>query len=464
MHVSWTHPLDSNVPADSVDMSVKIRNPSQINRDSEGRDAYSAPGSVSKHASGGEYIPAYHSSGRRNQEVQPEAGDVNDAELDSRIAGRYERAYMNYTFDDMGKNISPVNVARSPAPVKMNNLFDDTPVSPRSTTTPRAPTTSRLKSTTGTSAATPVQELGPQAWDDPDEVDHSAVVNRPRGNVPESVRDKAIMIWESELKRLIESKNSVDAMYRPAPSEGLVKCYVKRVKSFFGHHPSFQLHLENGDVFLLAARRRKKSKVSSYVVSLDPEDTHRESANCIAKLKANFVGTEYMLWGRGADSMIKKGFSREEVAINFKQTALTTKGGPRTLYMAVPVPEVNWQPTQSDGSDSLVNCLELARTRELPPFLEKKLVLLANKPPEWDDNLRAFTLDFGGRVKEASVKNLQLVHWDHNTDRKGADVVIQFGKISEDMYAMDFSYPLNVQTAFAVALASIDTKLVHALG
>lgn len=36
-----------------------------------------------------------------------------------------------------------------------------------------------------------------------------------------------------------------------------------------------QVHLENGDIFLLAARRRKKSKVSSYVVSKDLEDLHR---------------------------------------------------------------------------------------------------------------------------------------------------------------------------------------------
>jgi hypothetical protein len=37
----------------------------------------------------------------------------------------------------------------------------------------------------------------------------------------------------------------------------------------------------------------------------------------------------------------------------------------------------------------------------------------------------AFTLDFHGRVKEASVKNFQLVHWDHNTDRRGADLMLQ---------------------------------------
>ncbi len=75
----------------------------------------------------------------------------------------------------------------------------------------------------------------------------------------------------------------------------------------------------------------------------------------------------------------------------------------------------------------------------------------------------AYTLDFKGRVKEASVKNFQLVHWDHNADRRGGEVMLQFGKIEDDLYALDFTYPMNVEVAFAVALASIDTKLCYSL-
>ena len=64
----------------------------------------------------------------------------------------------------------------------------------------------------------------------------------------------------------------------------------------------------------------------------------------------------------------------------------------------------------------------------------------------------AYTLDFKGRVKEASVKNFQLVMWDHNTDKRSGEVLLQFGKIEDDLYALDFMYPLNVEVAFAVAI------------
>ena len=35
--------------------------------------------------------------------------------------------------------------------------------------------------------------------------------------------------------------------------------------------------------------------------------------------------------------------------------------------------------------------------------------MLRNRPPRWNDALGAYCLNFGGRVTQASVKNLQLV-------------------------------------------------------
>ena len=131
------------------------------------------------------------------------------------------------------------------------------------------------------------------------------------------------------------------------------------------------------------------------------------------------------------------------------------------MHVMLPLPEIGWQPSSPDGSDSLSNSLELAKRRELPPFLERKVAVMCTKQPEYDESLKAYTLDFNGRVKEASVKNFQLVAWDHTTDRKGGDLLLQFGKMSDDTFALDFAYPLSIHTAFAIALASIDTKLCY---
>ena len=112
------------------------------------------------------------------------------------------------------------------------------------------------------------------------------------------------------------------------------------------------------------------------------------------QLKANFLGTEYMLWGRTPDKSVRKGYAAEKLCINFKQTALNTTGGPRTMYVVLPMPDSGWQPTEVNGKDSLSNSLELARHRELPPYLERKMAMMCTKPPEYDESIKGV----GGEV------------------------------------------------------------------
>eukprot|EP00195_Chlamydomonas_chlamydogama_P011442 CAMPEP_0202901248 /NCGR_PEP_ID=MMETSP1392-20130828/14147_1 /ASSEMBLY_ACC=CAM_ASM_000868 /TAXON_ID=225041 /ORGANISM="Chlamydomonas chlamydogama, Strain SAG 11-48b" /LENGTH=473 /DNA_ID=CAMNT_0049587785 /DNA_START=24 /DNA_END=1445 /DNA_ORIENTATION=+ len=441
------------------------------------QEYYINTGSKSMISHGHDYIPAFKgSAGRRNvtDAFNNEAAQLQDAELDLRTIGKFDKVFGNAAFEDASPSPSP----KQPGAIKMNNLFEDPSARERSVdqrnrkNSPDRDNTPD-KATRGPSItnifrrgqADRNQQQGTvvEAFHSEEEDNGGLVVARPRGALQTSILGKSVAAWETELKHMIASSNRDEAVHRPAPSEGLVRCYVKRVKNFFGTHCSFQMHLDNGDVFLLAARRRKKSKVSSYVISQDLEDLKRDTDNCLAKLKANFVGTEYMLWGKSDDRKQKKGYAAEQLCINFKQTALSTSGGPRAMFVVLPLPDLEWQPSSPDGTDSLSNALEMARRKELPPYLEKNLAMLSTKPPEYDEALKAYTLDFKGRVKEASVKNFQLVHWDHNTDRKGADLVLQFGKIEEDLYALDFAYPLNVETAFSIALASIDTKLCYAI-
>lgn len=154
------------------------------------------------------------------------------------------------------------------------------------------------------------------------------------------------------MKALLSTGRREDAVRIPAPPGCMVRCCIRRSKKFFSSNCCFELSLESPGssvpTFLLASRKRKKSKTSSYVLSLSVDDLKRDTPACMAKLKANFVGTEYTLWGRvGGDveivststsvqsnedeSQAKKGYGREELCINFKQTALSSKGGPRTM-------------------------------------------------------------------------------------------------------------------------------------
>jgi hypothetical protein len=52
---------------------------------------------------------------------------------------------------------------------------------------------------------------------------------------------------------------------------------------------------------------------------------------------------------------------------------------------------------------------KFAEGEELSSLTEPTVVNCKNKEPRWNDRLQSFALNFGGRVKQASIKNFILV-------------------------------------------------------
>jgi len=68
--------------------------------------------------------------------------------------------------------------------------------------------------------------------------------------------------------------------------------------------------------------------------------------------------------------------------------------------------------------------------------------------------VQAFVLNFNGRVDKPSVKNFQLV--EESDDEL---IYLQFGRVGEDSFNMDFQYPLSPLQAFGICLSSFDYKI-----
>jgi hypothetical protein len=65
-------------------------------------------------------------------------------------------------------------------------------------------------------------------------------------------------------------------------------------------------------------------------------------------------------------------------------------------------------------------------------------------------------------VTVASVKNFQLVattDTSHPDSVDDAEIVLQFGKVGDDIFTMDYRQPLSAFQAFAICLSSFGTKL-----
>ncbi|VDN00801.1 unnamed protein product [Thelazia callipaeda] len=106
---------------------------------------------------------------------------------------------------------------------------------------------------------------------------------------------------------------------------------------------------------------------------------------------------------------------------------------------------------------------------ERPSLSDETISFLTmnNKAPFWNEASQVYQLfaalsfgrvdqidselDFGGRVTQESAKNFQIEY--------GERQVMQFGRIENGAYTLDFRAPFSAVQAFAVALASITQRL-----
>lgn len=86
------------------------------------------------------------------------------------------------------------------------------------------------------------------------------------------------------------STNLSEFVLKPAPQNISIKCRITRDKHGVdrGMYPTYFMHFEKEDgkkVFLLAARKRKRSKTSNYLITIDATDLKRDGDNFIGKLR-----------------------------------------------------------------------------------------------------------------------------------------------------------------------------------
>ncbi|XP_026971272.1 tubby protein homolog isoform X4 [Sagmatias obliquidens] len=122
----------------------------------------------------------------------------------------------------------------------------------------------------------------------------------------------------------VEVQDLEEFVLRPAPQGITIKCRITRDKKGMdrGMYPTYFLHLDREDgkkVFLLAGRKRKKSKTSNYLISVDPTDLSRGGDSYIGKLRSNLMGTKFTVYDNGvnpqkASSPLESGTLRQELA------------------------------------------------------------------------------------------------------------------------------------------------------
>ncbi|KAM8739654.1 tubby-related protein 3 isoform 1-T1 [Acanthopagrus schlegelii] len=259
---------------------------------------------------------------------------------------------------------------------------------------------------------------------------------------------------------LIDVANLEEFVFRPAPRGVTVKCRITRDKKGMdrGLYPTYFMHMEREDgkrVFLLAGRKRKKSKTSNYLISVDATDLSREGESFIGKLRSNLMGTKFTVYDNGTNpcknpgALLEESNTRQELAAICYETNVLGFKGPRKMTVIIPGMSVNFERVPVRPQNEQESLLSRWQNHSLDNLIE-----LHNKAPVWNDDTQSYVLNFHGRVTQASVKNFQIVH-DNDPDY----IVMQFGRVAEDIFTLDFNYPMCALQAFAIGLSSFDSKL-----
>lgn len=259
--------------------------------------------------------------------------------------------------------------------------------------------------------------------------------------------------------QLGEVENLEDFAYSPAPRGVTVKCRITRYKRGMdqGLFPTYYMFLEkdeNQKIFLLAGRKRKKSKTSNYLISTDPTNLSREGESYIGKLRSNLMGTKFTVYDHGvnpvkAQGLVEKVHTRQELAAVCYETNVLGFKGPRKMSVIIPGMNMNHERIPFQPRNDHESLLSRWQNKNMENLIE-----LHNKAPVWNDDTHSYVLNFHGRVTQASVKNFQIVH-ANDPDY----IVMQFGRVEDDVFTLDYSYPLCALQAFAIGLSSFDSKL-----
>ncbi|KAM4045386.1 tubby-related protein 1 [Anomaloglossus baeobatrachus] len=254
---------------------------------------------------------------------------------------------------------------------------------------------------------------------------------------------------------VIDVDNLEKFVLRPAPQGLTIKCKVTRDKKGMdrGWYPTYYVHLDNEKkVFLLAGRKRKKSKTSNYLISIDATDLSRGGENFFGKLRSNLMGTKFTVFDNGANpEKANSDWSnvRQELAAIVYETNVLGFKGPRRMTVLIPGMDEECERVPIHPRNDNDGLLQRWQNKNVENVIE-----LHNKSPVWNEETQSYVLNFHGRVTHPSIKNFQIVHSD-DLDY----IIMQFGRIADDAFTMDYKYPMCAVQAFAIALSSFDGKL-----
>ena len=281
---------------------------------------------------------------------------------------------------------------------------------------------------------------------------------------------------------------------RPFKTNQMIHCLLRRsTKGVLGKlTPTYTLYLQDekwntiGTMMMIQKKRKSRTPYYAFFDMTKGsvgKQFSKKSGNYLGKLRSNYGGSECTLFG---PETVPSG----HVAIRFcknKQDLISKAQGnsdPRAMRVLLPLVEAGeadgTPPCIGTNGDTMLEILQAqadfeeteqlglnAMRRRRNPDEKKyndgneQYSLLGNKLPVFSRG--SYRLNFGGRVTLPSVKNFQLVKMSNvieenmNVDVTNLDdVLLQFGRVGDDDFHLDYRAPMTAFQAMGIVLAQFN--------
>ena len=247
---------------------------------------------------------------------------------------------------------------------------------------------------------------------------------------------------------------------RAVPEElGVIKLTINRKKGGFAKmSPKYFLYDENKTTFLLNAKKKVANKTSNYLISLEQNVFNKNSFTFIGKVRSNHNKSKYLIYDNGENIDRNKKAEDEQARCELGYVAYFQGKNKapcmRNLEFIIPNIDSNSDPIKFQPTSQAESLAQKCTQEDI-----SSMIVFETQKPYWNEELQKHMMSFSERVKEPSVKNFQLkykrIEGPENTEEKD-DILLEFGRIDKDNFALTLKYPFSIMNAFGLALSTFD--------
>eukprot|EP00736_Rhodelphis_marinus_P014326 Rmarinus@m.13771 len=226
---------------------------------------------------------------------------------------------------------------------------------------------------------------------------------------------------------ILEVQSVKEFVRQPLPSGALLRCHLTRNKSK-GH---YALYSCDGEKYIMHAQKHN----NNYPVYLDHDQ--------VAHVRSNVMGTEFMILDHDSPTT-------EVGAVHYDATIIYSSGTPRKMNMILPAltSSKRFEPHRPQmEKDQLMDRFK----KNLKP---ESFIYVQNEAPKWNPKTQMHELKFRNRDLTPSVKNFRAIIKEDGKSR----CVLEFAKLRDDKFVVEFMHPISPLQAFTVCLTAIVNK------